>query len=141
MLKILKNMLKNSKNTIEYDDFELLYQYKKQKCFFNLKSNVVKVQIEGFARSFVLPNGFQSDGCTIPKIFRFILGCNHTGKYVAASLIHDFLLEHDEIIPNRKLVSQAFKAALLKEGVNPIKANLMYFAVELWQILKGIIKK
>lgn len=26
-------------------------------------------------------------------------------------------------------------------GVNPIKANLMYFAVELWQILKGIIKK
>lgn len=134
-------MLKNSKNTIEYDDFELLYQYKKQKCFYNLKSNVVKVKVEGFARSFVLPNGFQSDGCTIPKIFRFILGCNHNGEYIAASLIHDFLLEHDEIIPKRKLVSQTFKTALLKEGVNPIKADLMYFAVELWQFLKGIIKK
>ena len=126
-------MLKNSKNTIEYDDFELLYQYKKQKCFFNLKSNVVKVQIEGFTRSFVLPNGFQSDGCTIPKIFRFIFGCNHKGEYLPPALIHDFLIEHDEIIPKRKLVSQTFKAALLKEGVNPIKANLMYFAVELWQ--------
>ena len=133
MLKILKNMLKNSKNTIEYDDFELLYQYKKQKCFYNLKSNVVKVKVEGFARSFVLPNGFQSDGCTIPKIFRFILGCNHKGEYLPASLIHDFLIEHDEIIPKRKLVSQTFKTALLKEGVNPIKADLMYFAVELWQ--------
>lgn len=133
MLKILKDMLKNSKNTIEYDDFELLYQYKKQKCFYNLKSNVVKVKVEGFARSFVLPNGFQSDGCTIPKIFRFIFGCNHKGKYLPASLIHDFLLEHDEIIPKRKLVSQTFKAALLKEGVSPIKANLMYFAVEFWQ--------
>lgn len=126
-------MLRNSKNTIEYDDFELLYQYKKQKCFFNLKSNVVKVQIEGFTRSFVLPNGFQSDGCTIPKIFRFIFGCNHKGEYLPPALIHDFLIEHDEIIPKRKLVSQTFKAALLKEGVNPIKANLMYFAVELWQ--------
>lgn len=134
-------MSKNSKNTIEYDDFELLYQYKKQKCFYNLKSNVVKVKVEGFARSFVLPNGFQSDGCTIPKIFRFILGCNHKGEYLPASLIHDFLLEHDEIIPKRKLVNQTFKAALLKEGVCPIKANLMYFAVELWQLLKGIIKK
>lgn len=133
MLKILKNMLKNSKNTIEYDDFELLYQYKKQKCFFNLKSNVVKVKVEGFTRSFVLPNGFQSDGCTIPKIFRFILGCNHKGEYLPPALIHDFLVEHDEIIPNRKLVSQTFKTALLKEGVNPIKANLMYFAVEFWQ--------
>lgn len=82
---------------------------------------------------------FTSDGCTLWKIFWLILGCPHSPEYLPASLIHDWILEHPETVNyNRKLASRIFKAVLLNEGVSPLKAQLMYIAVDIWQALKNV---
>ena len=82
---------------------------------------------------------FTSDGCTLWKIFWLILGCPHSPEYLPASLIHDWILEHPETVHyNRKLASRIFKAVLLNEGVSPLKAQLMYIAVDIWQALKNV---
>ena len=82
---------------------------------------------------------FTSDGCTLWKIFWFILGCPHSPEYLPASLIHDWILEHPETVHyNRKLASRIFKTVLLNEGVSPLKAQIMYLAVDFWQALKNI---
>lgn len=84
------------------------------------------------------PN-FTSDGCTLWKIFWLILGCPHSPEYLPASLIHDWILEHPETVNyNRKLASKIFKTALLNEGVSPLKAQIMYLAVDIWQAVKNI---
>lgn len=81
---------------------------------------------------------FTSDGCTLWKIFWLILGCPHSPEYLPASLIHDWILEHPETVHyNRKLASRIFKTVLLNEGVNPLKAQIMYLAVDFWQWLKN----
>lgn len=84
------------------------------------------------------PN-FTSDGCTLWKIFWLILGCPHSPEYLPASLIHDWILEHPETVNyNRKLASKIFKAVLLNEGVSPLKAQIMYLAVDFWQAVKNV---
>ena len=81
-----------------------------------------------------IKRGFKSDGCTIPYVFRWLMGCPHTGKYLPASLIHDWILEHPEIVRhNRRFASRIFEQALLNEGVSPLKAQIMYLAVEFAQ--------
>ena len=85
-----------------------------------------------------IPRNFRSDGCTIPKGFRWLMGCSHTGKYLPASIIHDYILEHPQIVHyNRKLASRIFRTVLLNEGVSPLKAQIMYLAVDIWQWLKN----
>lgn len=84
-------------------------------------------------------SNFTSDGCTLWKIFWLILGCPHSPEYLPASLIHDWILEHPETVHyNRKLASRIFKTALLNEGVSPLKAQIMYLAVDFWQALKNV---
>lgn len=82
---------------------------------------------------------FTSDGCTLWKIFWLILGCPHSPEYLPASLIHDWILEYPETVNyNRELASRIFKTALLNEGVSPLKAQLMYIAVDFWQAVKNV---
>lgn len=85
-----------------------------------------------------IQRGFRSDGCTIPYVFRWLIGCPHTGAYLPASIIHDWILEHPETVHyNRQFASRIFKTALLNEGVSPLKAQIMYMAVDFWQWLKN----
>ena len=81
---------------------------------------------------------FTSDGCTLWKIFWLILGCPHSPEYLPASIIHDWILEHPETVHyNRKLASRIFKQVLLNEGVNKIKAEIMYLTVDIVQWVKN----
>ena len=89
-----------------------------------------------------IPCDFTSDGCTIPKGFRWLIGCPHTGKYLPASIIHDYILEHPQTVNyNRRFASRIFKTALLNEGVSPLKVQIMYLAVDIWQAVKNIKTK
>ena len=89
-----------------------------------------------------IPCNFMSDGCTIPKVFRWLIGCPHTGKYLPASIIHDYILEHPQTVNyNRRFASRIFKTALLNEGVSPLKVQIMYLAVDIWQAVKNIKTK
>lgn len=119
-----------------YDfDNEIEYNYKNRKKPFRIVRGVVVSFKQGVkSRPFMIPKGFSSDGCTIPKPFQIILGCPHTPQYLPASIIHDYVLEHPEIVKyDRKTASAIFFYALLKEGVCPVQAVIMFLAVDLWQ--------
>ena len=127
---------------IFYTDLSHLvgYNYKKLEKPFYLMDPVFLIVEYGNKRIRAkIDRGFISDGCTIPKVFRCLFGCPHTGVYLPASIIHDYILEHPEIVHyNRKLASRIFKTALLNEGVSPLKAQIMYLAVDLWQRLVNL---
>lgn len=134
------DLSKNLENIIEikltYSDFResIGYNYKEPKPFYAIKNIYVNIISKGFNRHFVIKRGFKSDGCTIPYIFRWVLGCEHKGEYLPASIIHDFLLVNKEIIGNSRILSsRIFKQALLQEGASSIKAQIMYLGVEIWQ--------
>lgn len=121
-------------------DHEIEYNCKDRKKPFRIRQGVVVSFKQGLkSRPFMIPKGFTSDGCSIPKGLRFLLGCPHTPEYVPASIIHDYLLENPEIVRyDRKTASTIFFNALLNEGVSPLKAQIMYLAVDIWQALKNI---
>lgn len=86
-----------------------------------------------------LEKGYTSDGCTLKKCFWLILGCPHTPKYLPASILHDWLIEHPAAISyNRNFSSRAFKQMLLQAGVGQYRAQLMYLAVEAWQSFSNL---
>ena len=88
-----------------------------------------------------IPKGFVSDGCSIPFLFRLILGCKHHPQYVTASIIHDWLVENPQVIDyNRRLASEIFYTVLIQEGVNKFIAWLMFTGVEIGQIYNTIFK-
>lgn len=120
-------------------DKEIGYNYlNKSKPFRILRGAPIRVCIGKKKIYFMIPAGFSSDGCSIPKLARFFLGCPHTPQYVPASIIHDYLLTNPEIVRyDRKTASDIFFNALLKEGVCPVQAVIMYLAVELWQWIKN----
>ena len=84
---------------------------------------------------FAIKKGFTSDGCTLKfKILKLIFGCQHTNKYLPASIIHDWILQNPHVVDfDRKKSSLIFKEALLKENVNKFFAELMFLGVEFWQ--------
>lgn len=141
------DLLKNLENITEinsnYSDFteSIGYNHKSNKPFYLIKNVYINIISKGFTRHFVIKKGFTSDGCTIPYIFRWLLGCKHNGQYLPASIIHDFLLQNKGIVGNSRILSsRIFRQTLLQEGVNPIKAQIMYLGVEFWQkIVRGWI--
>lgn len=117
------------------------YNYNnRQKPFYLLSPVIVIVSYAVTKRKYLkIQEDFTSDGCTLWRIFWLILGCPHKPEYLPASIIHDWVLEHPEIVNyDRKFSSQIFKTVLLKIGVNPVKAQIMYLAVEFWQSLTNI---
>lgn len=142
--KKLKNFLKNFRKTIDvnYTDFAQVvgYNYRnREKPYYLIQHIIVIVRVDTQTYYIKLDKGFTSDGCTIPYVFRWLIGCPHTGAYLPASLIHDWILEYPETVNyNRELASRIFKTALLNEGVSPLKAQIMYIAVDTWQALKNI---
>lgn len=129
---------------VNYTSFDkaIGYNYKnRKKPFYLLYAIFVIVRYGSQKICFKLadPN-FLSDGCTIPYIFRWLIGCKHTPEYLPASIIHDWILEYPETVNyNRELASRIFKAVLLNEGVSPLKAQIMYLAVDIWQAVKNVV--
>lgn len=126
---------------VNYTDISRIvgYNYEKSEKAFYLTDPIFIIVVYANKKIWLkIPRNFRSDGCTIPKSFRWLMGCPHTGKYLPASIIHDYILEYPETVNyNRRFASRIFKTALLNEGVSPLKAEIMYLAVDLWQWLKN----
>lgn len=135
----MKNFLKNFRKIIDvnYTDFAQVvgYNYRnREKPYYLMQHIIVIVRVDTQTYYIKLDKGFTSDGCTIPRFLWNMLGCPHSPEYLPASLIHDWILEHPETVHyNRKLASRIFEQALLNEGVSPLKAHVMYLAVEFGQ--------
>ena len=129
-----------------YTDFSksLGFNYRNKKSLF--VSRAIFVIIELSPKNIIrirIPEGFESDGCTLKlKILWLLFGCPHNGKYIPASIIHDYILDNPELVCyNVNISSQIFKQVLLNEKVNIFTSNLMYLAVLIYQTLKKIFIK
>ena len=139
----MKNFLKNFRKTTEvnYTDISSItgYNYRNRKEPYYLMQHIIAIVRTETQTYYIKPDkGFTSDGCTIPRFLWNLLGCPHTPEYLPASLIHDYVLNHPETVNyNRNLSSRIFKQVLLNEGINKIKAEIMYLAVDIVQWLKN----
>lgn len=135
-MDLSKNLENITEIKLTYSDFSesIGYNHKSDKPFYIIQNIYVNIISKRFNRHFVIKRGFKSDGCTIPRAFRWFLGCEHKGEYLPASIIHDYILTNKAIVRNcRILSSRIFKQALLQEGASSIKAQIMYLGVEIWQ--------
>lgn len=117
-----------------YPDFsEILgYNYKKKESLYLSEPLFFRIVDGDYDKSFEISKGFSSDGCTILRIFWFILGCPHTREFIPGAIIHDYFTKNRELI-KRNRASKALLVALLNEGTPKWKAYIMYFFVELYQ--------
>lgn len=103
------------------------------KPFYTLSAIDFTVVDTLYGRSFHIPLGFESDGCTLKfKLLRMIFGCQHTPEYLTGSIVHDFFCKNRSLI-DRKRATEVFKYLLIAEGVSKRKAEFMTFWVDLYQ--------
>lgn len=122
------------KNAIGYD------YTNSERPFYLLEAVIAIIVDDNKKKTYLrLEKGYTSDGCTLKKCFWLLLGCPHTPKYLPASILHDWLVEHPETIKrNRNFSSKAFKQMLIQCNVGKAKAYIMYLAVEAWQAFSNI---
>lgn len=73
------------------------------------------------------PAGWIIDGASIPQVFWTLVGSPFDGAYRRASVIHDVACDRKS--RPWKDVHRAFYFAMRAEGLDPVKAKLMYGAV------------
>jgi hypothetical protein len=79
-----------------------------------------------------IPEGFETDGATVPRLFWWILSPFTLGLY--ASVTHDFQLsDGDKYKPKRrKQIDKQFYYNLRESGINIIRASAVWLGVRIW---------
>lgn len=90
-----------------------------------------------------VPEGFLSDGASIPRVFWF--WASPIGRHAQAAILHDYLCEYLTILEDgkpveitRKEADQIFKESLLVLGVSNSKANIMYAGVSAYRLVANV---
>lgn len=110
--------------------------------------NSLKVIITTNKRTFnfTIFNGYTWNGADIPRLFWRVIGSRTDNDFLIASMLHDYLLEFkfymmSEILNNqiqpkeyRRLTSLIFRHVIKEQGTNTIKANVMAWCVDVFQI-------
>ena len=97
--------------------------------------------------NFTIFNGYTWNGADIPRLFWRIIGSRTDNDFLIASMLHDYLLEFksyilNEILHNsitkkeyRRLTSLIFRHVIKIQGTNTIKANIMSWCVDVFQMM------
>lgn len=105
----------------------------------------VKVKTTHRKFEFDIYNGYCYNGSDIPRFLWSLVGSRTDTQFLVAALIHDFILEmktylYKEVLKQeisiaeyRRLTSLMFREKLKDCGVNTIKANIMSWAVDVFQ--------
>lgn len=128
MLEPLPSMTKAEK--------ELVAKYP----FINCTSLDVKLidRVKDVTYGFTIPKNFRWDGATIKPIFWLLIGSKTDPRFKIPSLVHDYMCNNKYIVNfDRKFSSEVFKALLLVSGVSKLKAQIMYKAVDLFQMTQA----
>ncbi len=127
-------------------------EIKKQKKDYPFElHNTVEVYIMTTLRSFsfVIPKGFTWNGADIPRVFWRIIGSRTDNDFLIASMLHDYLLDFKVYMINevlkkqitasgyRRLTTLIFREKIKKQGTNVIKANIMAWCVDVFQIINN----
>lgn len=111
--------------------------------------NGVKVEIETTKRAFCfnIHRGYTWNGADIPRFCWRLVGSRTDNDFLIASMLHDYLLEMKvfiikEVLKNeisvkeyRRLTSLIFREKIKAQGTNTIKANVMAYCVDVFQML------
>ena len=96
--------------------------------------------------SFKIKKNYIWNGADIPRCFWRLIGSRTDNAYLKASMVHDFMLEHkkyimEETLKNsmsvkeyRRITSLIFRQILKDTGTNTIKANVMSWCVDVFQM-------
>ena len=128
-------------------DFEEIKKQKKEYPF-ELQNTIGVFVITNYRKfNFIIPNGYTWNGADIPRIFWRIAGARTDNDFLIASMLHDYLLEFkfyilNEVLKNqitiseyRRLTTLIFREKIKKQGTNVIKANVMGWFVDIFQML------
>ncbi len=131
---------------INNDDVKELIESKKKYPFELHNSVCIKVITTKRQFHFMIFNGYTWNGADIPRFFWRIIGSRTDNDFLIASMLHDYLLEFksyilNEVLKNemkpkeyRRLTSLIFRHVIKKQGTNTIKANIMSWCVDVFQM-------
>lgn len=95
-------------------------------------------EVKELGYGFTIPKNFRWDGGTINPIFWLLIGSKTDPKFKNPSLLHDYMCNNKYIVNfDRKFSSKVFRAMLLKAGVGKFRAQIMYLAVDIFQMTQG----
>lgn len=111
-------------------------------------NNTLTVYIVTSKREFQfnIYNGYTWNGADIPRMFWRIIGSRTDNDFLIASMLHDYMLEFKsyiihEVLGNqismkeyRRLTSLVFREKIKAQGTNTIKANIMAWCVDVFQM-------
>lgn len=131
---------------IKDDDPEPVKQSKIENPYelFNTVTLTVVTNYRQF--SFDIYNGFIWNGADIPKVLWLLVGSRYNPEFRVASMIHDFMLQFKKYLLNevllnqitkaeyRRLTSLIFREKIKAQGTNTIKANIMSWCVDVFQM-------
>ena len=96
------------------------------KYYWKFKSEyLISLEIDVNIVNITIPENFESDGGTIPRIFGYFIGLAFRGYFV-----HDFLYTNH--IYSREMADEILRECLKYEGVSCIDRNIIYLVVRLF---------
>lgn len=91
--------------------------------------NVFTLMEDIYYKDLTIPCGFQSDGCSVPRLFWRVIFPPLDNKAIRAGVIHDYIYRtHPENWTKWKADS-TFRKILLEDGVSLVRANLAFLGV------------
>lgn len=131
---------------IKQDDEENIKKNKKKFPFELGSSLSVRIVTNKRIFSFIIFKGYTWNGADIPRFFWRVIGARTDNDFLIASMLHDYLLEFKVYILNeilkkqisikeyRRLTSLIFRHVIKIQGTNTIKANVMAYFVDVFQM-------
>jgi len=97
------------------------------KTVIRLTKSIIFVGNDG--RKYIIPEGYVSDGASVPRFFWRILSPCIDGRTLPGSIIHDFEYKHK--IGTRKGADKDYYRRLVADGYPRIKAAATYIGVRI----------
>ncbi|MBR5012932.1 MAG: DUF1353 domain-containing protein [Clostridia bacterium] len=128
------------------DEPEEIKKNKKQYPFELFNSVEVKITTNFRVFKFPICKGYVWNGADIPRFCWRLVGSRTDNDFLIASMLHDYMLEMkvfliNEVLKNqitvseyRRLTSLIFREKIKAQGTNTIKANVMAWCVDVFQM-------
>ena len=128
------------------EDSDLIKKNKKKFPFELCDSLKIRIKTTKREFDFIIFKGYTWNGADIPRFFWRLIGSRTDNDFLIASMLHDYLLEFKVYIVNdvlnkqvtpkeyRRLTSLIFRYIIKTQGTNTIKANVMSYCVDVFQM-------
>lgn len=131
---------------INYDDSKAVIKNKKKYPFELFNTVQIQVQTDKMDFLFSVFNGYTWNGADIPRFLWRLVGSRTDNDFLVASMVHDYMLEFKTYIMKeilsgqitkreyRRLTSLVFRELIKRQGTNVVKANIMSWCVDVFQM-------